>query len=212
MVFALNQSNPRADQRQDRSTSPWPPIQLAALIGLGLMAFVPLPQWSQESAADAAITAVNRPQPSWYQADYRAWKQSSAWKPQINSFFWDRFSCGSNQTCLPIKVLSREDCDVLSVAASLVNPSTGQTVLAKARIETVPAGQEQNLTLRWNLPPGQANETLVRETLRKSTIDTLADRAGNSSLVELAQAHISAKLIPAAAPWRAVTIQDIRCL
>ena len=130
----------------------------------------------------------------------------------MGSFFWDHPACGPDQTCLPIKVVTRDDCDLLSVSASLVNPSTGQTLLAKDRIQKVEAGQEQNLTLRWNLPPGQANETLARDTRRKIQIDTLADRQGNASLQELAVAHIGAKLISAPPAWQSVTIEQIRCL
>jgi hypothetical protein len=163
-------------------------------------------------AADAASTTLNSPKQTWFPAEYRAWKQSSAWKPQNSSFLWDRPSCKSDQTCLPVKVLTRDDCDVLAVSASLVNPSTGQTLLATAQTPKVEAGREQNLTLRWNMHPSQANETLARENVRKTQIETLGDHEGNSSLRELAVAHISTKLIPAPPAWQSVAIQDIRCL
>ena len=113
---------------------------------------------------------------------------------------------------LPVKVITRDDCDVLAVSASLVNPSTGQTLLATAQTPKVEAGREQNLTLRWNMHPSQANETLARENVRKSQIETLGDHQGNSSLRDLAVAHVSTKLIPAPPAWQSVTIQEIRCL
>ena len=69
-------------------------------------------------------------------------------------------------------------------------------MLAKASAPTVPAGEAQHLTLRWNLPPGQANRILAREARRRTSIDTLADRAGNDNLQALALAHVSSKLIP----------------
>jgi hypothetical protein len=125
---------------------------------------------------------------------------------------WDRPSCKSDQTCLPVKVITRDDCDVLAVSASLVNPSTGQTLLATAQTPKVVAGREQNLTLRWNMHPSQANETLARENVRKTQIETLGDHEGTSSLRELAVAHISTKLSPAPPAWQSVTIQGIRCL
>jgi hypothetical protein len=163
-------------------------------------------------AANATSINLKSPKQTWFPAGYRAWKQSSAWKPQIISSLWDRPSCKSDQTCLPIKVITRDDCDLLTVSASLVNPSTGQTLLATANTPKVEGGQEQNLTLRWNMPPGQANETLADENVRKSHIDTLADHEGNSSLKHLAVALVSTKLIPAPPAWQSVTMQDIRCL
>jgi len=184
---------------------------LGALVGLGLIPFIAMPQLSHELAADAASTTINSPQQSWFPAEYRPWKQSSAWKPQISSSLWDRPSCKSDQTCLPVKVLTRDDCNLLAVSASLVNPSTGQTLLATAQTPKVEAGREQHLTLRWNMHPSQAHGTLARENARKTQIETLGDHQGNSSLKELAMAHISAKLIPAPPAWQSVTIQEIRC-
>jgi hypothetical protein len=163
-------------------------------------------------AADAASTTLNSSKQTWFPAEYRAWKRSSAWKPQIISSLWDRPSCKSDQTCLPVKVITRDDCDLLTVSASLVNPSTGQTLLATANTSKVEAGQEQNLTLRWNMHPSQANETLARENARKTHIHPLGDHQGNSSLKELAVAHVITKLIPAPPAWQSVTIQEIRCL
>jgi len=185
---------------------------LAALLVLALIPFVTMPQLRREMGGGAASTTIKSPQQTWFPVEYRAWKQSSAWKPRISSFLWDRPFCKSDQTCLPVKVLTRDDCNILSVSASLVNPSTGQTLLAMAKMAKVEAGQEQNLTLRWNLPPGQANGILARENIRKTDINTLADHQGNSSLKELVLAHISSKLIPAPPPWQSVTIQEIRCM
>lgn len=192
--------------------SRWHPIQLAALVGLVLVPFITIPQLNRQQAADAAINSSNSTLQSWFPADYRAWKKSSAWKPYTSSFLWDRPLCKTDQTCLPVKVLTRDDCNVLAVSASLVNASTGKTLLATAKSQKVEAGQEQNLTLRWNLPPGQANGILARETDRKTHIDTLGDHQGNSSLHELVVAQISARLIPPPPPWQSVKIQDIRCL
>jgi hypothetical protein len=177
-----------------------------------LIPFIAIPQLSHELAADAASTTTNPPQQTWFPAKYQAWNQATAWKPQISSFIWDRPSCKSDQTCLQVKVLTRDDCEILSFSASLVNPSTGKTLLATTNTQKVEAGQEQNLTLRWNLPPGQANGILASETSRNTHIDTLGDRQGNSSLKQLAVAHISAKLIPSPPAWQSVTIQEIRCL
>jgi hypothetical protein len=212
MATAHDEPRTKLVQSLCRSFSQRPPLQLAAVVGLGLIPFITMPQLSHELAADAASAPINSPQQSWFPAEYRPWKQSSAWKPHSSSFFWDRPSCKSDQTCLPVKVLTRDDCDLLAVSASLINPSTGQTLLATAKMPKVEAGQAQNLTLRWNLPPGQANEILARETNRKTQIDTLAYHQGNSSLKELAVAHISVKLIPISPMWQSVTIQEIRCL
>lgn len=195
-----------------RSLSQWPALHLAGLIVLALIPFIAIPHLSRQLAADAASSTINSPRKSWLPTEYRAWNQSSAWKPQKNSLFWDRPSCKSDQTCLPVKVLTRDDCDTLSVSASLVNPTTGKILLATATMKKVEAGQEQNLTLRWNMPPSQANLILARENIRKTQIDTLADHQGNSSLKELALAHISAKLTPAPPAWQSVTVKDIRCL
>jgi hypothetical protein len=85
-------------------------------------------------------------------------------------------------------------------------------LLTTAKMKNVEAGQEQNLTLRWNMPPAQANGILAREATRKTQIETLGDHQGNSSLQELAMARIRAKLIPAPHAWQAVTIQEIHCL
>lgn len=194
------------------SFSQCPPLKLATLVGLALITSITMPQLNRELAADAASTTVNSPAQSWLPAEYRAWNKSSAWKPQTSSFFWDRPACKSNQTCLPLKVLTRDDCDILSVSASMVNPSTGKILMATAKVQNVEPGQEQNLTLRWNMPPGQANGILARETSRKSQIDTMADHEGSSTLKELALAHISAKLIPAPPAWQTATIKDIHCL
>ncbi len=212
--MATTHDEPRTKlvQSQCRSFSQWPPLQLATLIGLGLIPFIAMPHLSHQMAADAASTTLNSPKQTWFPAEYRAWKRSSAWKPQIISSLWDRPSCKSDQTCLPVKVITRDDCDVLAVSASLVNPSSGQTLLATAQTPKVVAGREQNLTLRWNMHPSQANETLARENARKTQIETLGDHQGNSSLRELAVAHVSTKLIPAPPAWQSVTIQDIRCL
>jgi hypothetical protein len=185
---------------------------MAVLVSLALVSFIPLAQLSQPSASDAALRAINSPGATWFPADYRDWNQSSAWKPQGSSFLWDRPSCSAAQTCLAVKVLTRDDCDLLAVSASLANPSTGQTVSATASIQKVEAGHEQNLTLRWDLPPAQLNGTLAREFTRKTQIETLADHQGNASLQELAVAHIGAKLISAPPAWQSVTIEEIRCL
>jgi len=212
--MATTHDEPRTKlvQSQCRSFSQWPPLQLATFIGLGLITFIAMPHLSNQMAANATSINLKSPKQTWFPAGYRAWKQSSAWKPQIISSLWDRPSCKSDQTCLPIKVITRDDCDLLTVSASLVNPSTGQTLLATANTPKVEGGQEQNLTLRWNMPPGQANETLADENVRKSHIDTLADHEGNSSLKDLAVALVSTKLIPAPPAWQSVTMQDIRCL
>jgi len=212
MAIAEDQPRTKLVQSLCRSFNQWPPLQLAALVGLGLITFIAMPQLSHEMAADAAGATTNSPKQTWFPAEYRAWKQSSAWKPQTISSLWDRSSCESDQTCLPVKVITRDDCDVLAVSASLVNPSTGQTLLATAQTPKVEAGREQNLTLRWNMHPSQANETLARENVRKTQIETLGDHQGNSSLRELAVAHVSTKLIPAPPAWQSVTIQEIRCL
>ena len=212
--MATSNDEPRTKLGQSlcRPFRQWTPLQLAALVGLGLIPFLAMPHLSHQMAADAASTTLNSPKQTWFPTEYRPWKQSSAWKPQIISSLWDRPSCKSDQTCLPVKVITRDDCNLLTVSASMMNPSTGRTFLATANTPKVEAGQEQNLTLRWNLPPAQANETLARESVRKTQIDNLADRQGNSSLKELAVAHISTKLNPAPPAWQSVTIQDIRCL
>jgi hypothetical protein len=212
MAFAIDQRHPKSDHSRGLSINPWAPFQLAALVGSVLIVFVTFPHLGQESSADAALTSVHSPQQTWFPPQYRAWKQSSAWKPQTTSYFWNRPSCRPDQTCLPVKVLTRDDCDLLSVSAHLVNPSTGQIMLATAKMPKVEAGQEQNLTLRWNLPPSQANAILAREYTRKVQIDTLADHQGNSSLQDLAVAHISTKLMPALPAHQSVTIKEIRCL
>jgi len=212
VTIAHDQPAPKLVQSLGRALTPWPFLKIATLIGLGLIPFFAIPRLSQQQAADAASTTPNTPKQTWFPAEYRAWKQSSAWKPQISSSLLDRPACKSDQTCLPVKVITRDDCNLLAVSASLVNPTTGQTLLATAKTSKVEAGQEQSLTLRWNLPPAQANEILARETVRKTQIDTLADRQENSSLKDLAVAHISTKLIPAPPAWQSVTIQDIRCL
>jgi hypothetical protein len=212
MATAHEEPRTKLVQSQCRSFSQWFPFQLAALVGLGLIPFVTMPQLSHYLAADAASTTTNSPKQTWFPAEYRAWKQSSAWKPQTISSLWDRSSCKSDQTCLTVKVITRDDCDVLAVSASLVNPSTGQTLLATAQTPKVEAGREENLTLRWNMHPSQANEILARENVRKTQIETLGDHQGNSSLKELAVAHVSTKLIPAPPAWQSVTIQEIRCL
>jgi hypothetical protein len=212
MATAHDESRTNHDQSLCRFIGQWTPIQLAALVGLGLIPFIAMPHLSHQMAADAASTTLNSPKQNWFPTEYRPWKQSSAWKPQIITSLWNRPSCKSDQTCLPVKVITRDDCNLLTVSASMMNPSTGQILLATANTPKVGAGQEQNLTLRWNLPPDQANETLARETKRKIQIDHLADRQGNSSLRELAMAHISTKLNPAPPAWQSVTIKDIRCL
>lgn len=212
MAIAHNQARTESVHSFGRSIGKWPALQLSALLGLGPIAFFTLPQLNHELAADAASSTTKSPQQTWFPAEYRAWRQSSAWKPNIGSAFWDRPSCKSDQTCLPVKVLTRDDCDLLTVSASLLNPSTRQTLLATAKIKKVDAGQEQNLTLRWNLPPGQANEILARENARKTQIDTLGDHQGNSNLKDLAVAHVSTNLIPAPPALQSVTIQEIRCL
>ena len=212
MATATEEPRTKLVQSLFRSFSQWPPRKLASLVGLGLIPFVTMPQLSHYLAAEAASTTSNSTAQTWFPAEYRPWKQSSAWKPQTSLFLWDRPSCKSEQTCLPVKVLTRDDCDLLAVSASLVNPSTGQTLLAMVQRPKVEAGREQHLTLRWNMHPSQAHETLARENDRKTQIDTLGDRQGNSSLNELAVARISAKLFPAPPAWQSVTIQEIRCL
>jgi hypothetical protein len=212
MATTPEQPRTKLVQSLCRSFSQWPPLQLAALVGFGLIPFVTMPQLSHELAADAASTTINSPAQTRLPAEYRAWNQSTAWKPQISSFFWDRPNCKSDQTCLPVKVLTRDDCEILSVSASTVNPTTGQNLLTTAKMKNVEAGQEQNLTLRWNMPPAQANGILAREATRKTQIETLGDHQGNSSLQELAMARVRAKLIPAPHAWQAVTIQEIHCL
>lgn len=212
MATATEEPRTKLVQSLFRSFSQWPPRKLASLVGLGLIPFVTMPQLSHYLAAEAASTTSNSTAQTWFPAEYRPWKQSSAWKPQTSLFLWDRPSCKSEQTCLPVKVLTRDDCDLLAISASLVNPSTGQTLLATVQRPKVEAGREQHLTLRWNMHPSQAHETLARENDRKTQIDTLGDRQGNSSLNELAVARISAKLFPAPPAWQSVTIQEIRCL
>ena len=212
MATAPDEPRSKLVQSLCRSCRQWPPLQLAALAGLGLIPFITMPQLSHYLAADAAGTTSNATAQTWFPAEYRAWKQSSAWKPQNNSFLWDRPSCKSDQTCLPVKVLTRDDCNLLAVSASLVNPSTGQTLLATAQTPKVEAGREQHLTLRWKMAPSQAHGNLAHENARKTHIDTLGDHQGNSSLKELVVAHISAKLIPAPPALQSVTIQEIRCL
>jgi len=211
MATAPDEPRTKLVQSLCRSFSQCPSLQLVALVGLGLIPFVTMPQLSHYLAADAAGTTSNSTAQTWFPAEYRAWKQSSAWKPQISLFVWDRPSCESDQTCLPVNVLTRDDCDLLAVSASLVNPSTGQTMLATAQTPKVEAGREQLLTLRWQMAPSQAHMILSRENARKTQIDTLGDRQANSSLKELVVAHISAKLTPAPPAWQSVTIQEIRC-
>ncbi len=210
MAVSHNQLRTKPVHGFGRSLSKLPALQLSTLLGLGLIPFFTMPQLNHELAADAASS--KSPQQTWFPAEYQAWKQSSAWKPNIGKALWDRPFCKSDQTCLPVKVLTRDDCDLLSVSASLVNPSTHQTLLATARIKKVEAGQEQNLTLRWNLTPDQANGILARENARKTQIDTLGDHQENSNLKDLALAHISSKLISAPPALQSVTIQEIRCL
>ena len=212
MATAHDEPRTKLDQSLCRSFRQWTTFQLAALVGLGLIPFIAMPHLSHQMAADAASTTLNSPKQTWFPTEYRAWKQSSAWKPQIISFLWDRPSCKSDQTCLPVKVITRDDCNLLTVSASMINPSTGQTLLATANTPKVEAGREQHLTLRWNMAPSQAHGTLARENARKIQIDTLGDHQGNSSLKELVVAHISTKLNPAPPAWQSVTIQDIRCL
>jgi hypothetical protein len=212
MATATEEPRTKLVQSLCRSFSQWPPLKLASLVGLGLIPFVTIPQLSHYLAADAAGTTSNSTAQTWFPAEYRAWKQSSAWKPQNSSFLWDRPSCKSDQTCLPVKVLTRDDCNLLAVSASLLNPSTGQTLLATAQTPKVEAGREQQLTLRWEMAPSQAHGILARENARKTHIDTLGDHQGNSSLKDLAVARISSKLIPAPPAWQSVTIQEIRCL
>ena len=212
MATAHDESRTYHGQSPCRFIRQWTPIQLAALVGLGLIPFIAMPHLSHQMAADAASTTLNSPKQTWFPTEYRAWKQSSAWKPQIISFLWDRPSCKSDQTCLPVKVITRDDCNLLTVSASMMNPSTGQTLLATANTPKVEAGREQQLTLRWEMAPSQAHGILARENARKTQIDTLGDHQGNSSLKELAVARISSKLIPAPPAWQSVTIQEIRCL
>jgi hypothetical protein len=212
MATAPNEPRTNLVQSLCRSLSHWPPLQLAAFIGLALIPFVTMPQLSHDLAADAASNTSKSTAQAWFPAEYRPWKQSSAWKPEISSFLWDHPSCKSDQTCLPVNVLTRDDCDLLAVSASLVNPSTGQTMVATAKMPNVQAGREQHLTLRWKMAPSQANLILARETLRKTHIETMGDRQNNSSLKELAVARISSRLFPAPPAWQSVTIQEIRCL
>jgi hypothetical protein len=212
MATAPNEPHTKLVQSLFRSFSQSPHLQLAALVGLGLIPFVTMPKLSHYLAADAASNTSKSTAQAWFPAQYRPWNQSSAWKPEISSFLWDRPSCKSDQTCLPVNVLTREDCDLLAVSATLVNPSTGQTLLATAKMPNVQAGREQHLTLRWSMAPSQAHLILARETIRRTHIETLGDRQNNSSLKELAVARISARLFPAPPAWQSVTIQEIRCL
>jgi hypothetical protein len=212
MEIAKDECSPKLRTPLGGFTSRWHTLHFAALFGFVLIPSITMPQLARQQAADAAINTDNSSQQSWFPAEYRAWKKSSAWKPHTSSFLWDRPPCNSEQTCLPVKVLTRDDCNVLAVSASLLNSSTGQTLLATAKSQKVEAGQEQNLTLRWNLPPSQANPILARESDRKAHIGTLGDHQGNSSLQELVVAHISARLIPTPPAWQSVTIKDIRCL
>jgi hypothetical protein len=212
MATASDESRTKLVQSLFRSFSQSPHLQLAALVGLGLIPFVTIPQLSHYLAADAASNTSKSTAQDWFPAEYQPWKHSSAWKPKISSFLWNRPSCKSDQTCLPVNVLTRDDCDLLAVSASLVNPSTGQTLLATAKMPNVRAGREQHLTLRWSMSPSQAHWILARETIRRTHIETLGDRQNNSSLKELAVARISARLFPAPPAWQSVTIQEIRCL
>ena len=199
-------------QCQNSSPIPWQAVQLASLVAIGFIPFCPLPLISHKSAADAVVDASSRQQHTWYPTDYRAWNLTSAWQPRTNPVFWDRPSCPANQTCLSLNVLTRDDCDVLSVSATLVDPSTGQTLLAHNQRSGVVAGQENPLILRWNLPPSRFNPTLALEAKLKNNIETLAEHRLNPTLQQLAVAQVRSRLVPEAPDWRAVNIREIRCL
>ena len=192
--------------------SPWQAVQLACLVTTGFIPFCPLPLISHKSAADAVVVAPSRQKHTWYPADYRAWNHISAWQPRTNPVFWDRPSCPADQTCLALSVLTRDDCEVLSVSATLVDPSTGKTLLARNQRPRAVAGQENHLTLRWNLPPSRFNPTLALEAKLKNNIETLAEHRFNPTLQQLAVAQVRSKLLPESPEWRAVNLRDIRCL
>jgi len=197
---------------QPNSPNPRPLIPLACLVALGLLPFFPLPLISHEAAAVAAGGALGLQEHTWFPTPYRSWNLTSAWHPTTSQAFWNRPSCGANQTCLPLKVLTRDDCQVLSVSATLTDPSTGQTLFAHDHRQKVIAGQENELTLRWNVPPSQFDPTLALETKLKTNIETLGDHRLNPNMQELAVAHLRSKLVPQAPPWQAVSLQEIRCL
>jgi hypothetical protein len=188
------------------------PVPLACLVSIGLLPFFLLPLNSHEAVAVAAGGDLGQQEHTWFPTPYRPWNQTSAWQPTNSQVFWNRPSCGANQTCLPLKVLTRDDCQVLSVSATLIQPSTGQTLFAHDQRQKVMAGQETQLTLRWNLPPSQFNPTLALETKLKGNIETLGERRLNPNLQELAVAHLRSRLFPQPPPWQAVSLHEIRCL
>lgn len=199
-------------QCQHSSPSPLQAVQLACLVALGIIPFCPLPLISHKSAARAVVDATGPQQLTWYPAAYQAWNRTIAWQPKISPVFWNRPSCTADQTCLSLNVLTREDCEVLSVVATLVDPSTGQALLAHNQRSRVVAGQENPLTLRWNLPPNRFNPTLALEAKLKHNIETLAEHRLNPTLQQLAVAHLRSKLVPETPEWRAVNLREIRCL
>ena len=72
MATAPEEPRTKLVQSLCRSCSQWPPLKLAALVGLGLIPFVTMPQLSHYLAADAAGTTSNSTAQTWFPAEYRS--------------------------------------------------------------------------------------------------------------------------------------------